>query len=53
MELLPLLKQFAAMGVTPPAAVALYIMFKLNTSLNGLDKRIALIELTTEKCNKC
>ncbi len=52
-ELLPYLKQMAAIGLTPTAALALVVLWKLNNTLNGFNMRLALLEQTTSKCEKC
>ena len=50
-ELLPYLKQMVAMGITPTAALALVVLWKLNNTLNGFNMRLALLEQTTSKCD--
>lgn len=48
-EILPFLKQLAAIGITPAAAMAIVVLWRLNNSLNAFDKRIALLEQITTK----
>lgn len=52
-DLLPIFKEMAAYGITPAAAVALAFLFKLSKVANGFDKRLALLEQTTKKCERC
>jgi hypothetical protein len=53
LELLPVVKEMAAYGITPIAAIALTVLFKLTKVFNNLDKRLALLEQTTAKCKEC
>lgn len=53
MEVINILKDLAAMGFTPAAIIALTLFYRLNQTLNGFDKRLALLEQTTSKCVNC
>lgn len=47
-ELLPVVKQLADLGLTPTAIIALVILWKLNNTLSGFDKRLAIVETKIE-----
>jgi hypothetical protein len=38
----------AAFGITPTAAIALALLFKVKTIANGFDKRLSLLEQALE-----
>ena len=52
-EVTPLIKEMIAMGITPMTAIVAVIAWRLNNSLNGIDKRLALLEQKTQNCDKC
>ena len=43
-ELLPMVKSLAQMGVTPTAIIALTIALKINKTFSAFDKRLANLE---------
>lgn len=53
MELLPAFKALAVYGITPTAGIALAILFKISKAFGVCDKRLALLEQVTQKCEKC
>jgi len=43
-EVLAATKALVEFGVTPNTVIALVIMWKLNKTFNGIDKRLAIVE---------
>lgn len=53
MELLTLLKVLADVGVTPPVLVIAGLVWQQQKTNALMDKRVALLEQTTQKCGDC
>ncbi|MGL1956296.1 MAG: hypothetical protein OCD00_03115 [Colwellia sp.] len=49
MELLPILKQLAEIGISAPVIIGVYGLLRLNHLIAGFDKRLAVVEAKIEK----
>lgn len=44
MEILPIVKQLAEIGLTAPAVIGVYILWQINKHFGNHDKRISILE---------
>jgi len=49
MELVPILKQLAELGISAPVLIGVYGLLRLNHLIANFDKRLSIIETIIEK----